>query len=92
MLKPFHNNLVIEKFTEEIKTATGIIVSSSIEDKKKKEGSFLGKVVSVGPEVRGPEVGYIVVINRSAKAVEVVDGDKIYLVMSDKDVLAAKEG
>ena len=45
MLKPLHDYVVLEKVKEEVKTASGIILTT----KEAKDEPSLGEVVAVGP-------------------------------------------
>ncbi|HCY06028.1 MAG: co-chaperone GroES [Erysipelotrichaceae bacterium] len=93
MLKPLRDNVVIEKSKEEVKTASGIVLS----DKPKDEPS-IGIVLEVGPgkEVDGKlvsmniEKGQKVVYKRYG-GTEVKLDEKEYLIISVDDILAIIE-
>ncbi len=93
MLKPLQDNVVIQKSKEEVKTASGIILS----DKPKDEPS-IGIVLEVGPgkEVDGKitsmniEKGQKVIYKRYG-GTEVTLNSEEYLIISINDILAIVE-
>ncbi len=94
MLRPLHDYVVLEKVKEEVKTPTGIILTTS----KAKDEPSLGVVVAVGPGKT--EDGKLVPIELSAgqkviykkySGTEVTRDDKDYLLISAEDILAVVE-
>ena len=93
MLKPLHDNVILEKEKVENKTASGIILSE-----KPKEQPSVAKVVAVGEGevVDGKVVPMNVavgdkVIFKKYGGTEVKIDDQEYLIISVKDILAIVE-
>lgn len=93
MLKPLHDNVILEKEKVENKTASGIILSD-----KPKEQPSVAKVIAVGEgEVIDGKVipmhvsvGDKVIFKRYG-GTEVTIDDQDYLIVSQKDILAIVE-
>ncbi len=94
MLKPLHNNVILEKEEVEKKTASGIILSDAT-----KETPSIGKVVAVGEGLvddKGILQPVKVKINdrvvyKKYATTEFKFKDKEYLIVSEKDILAIIE-
>ncbi len=94
-LKPLYDKVVVERFEEkEERTPSGIIIPDTAKEKPQ-----LGKVVAVGPgkvlengEVRplSVKVGDVVLFNKYAGNEVEIEG-KMYLVMSEDEILAIVE-
>lgn len=90
-LKPLGDRLVVEPIEEEERTASGIVLPETAKEKPQK-----GRVLAVGPGrsldngERAPmEVSVDdTVIYAKYAGTEYKQGDKTYLIMSEKDVLA----
>jgi len=92
MLKPLHNNVVLEKEKQEARTSSGIILSEKENDQQ------VGKVVAVGEGkyTNGTFVKTTVkvgdrVIYKKYGTTEVELDKKEYLVLSEDDILAVVE-
>ncbi len=90
MLKPLHDNVVLEKSAPEEKTKSGIILSS-----KDQETPKTAKVIAVGPgkddEPLSVKVGDQVVF-KSFATTDIELDDKEYLIIKEEDILAIVEG
>lgn len=93
MLRPLHDNVVLEKEKVENKTASGIILSD-----KPKEAPSIGKIIAVGEGeiVDGKRVPLNLkaddkVIYKKYGGTEVEIEGKEYLIISGKDILAVIE-
>ena len=90
MLKPLHNNVVLEKREPANKTKSGIILASDDKDTPK-----TAKVVAVGPgkddKPMSVSEGDVVVYRSYATTDIEMDGTK-YLIIEDTDILAKVEG
>ncbi|MFW6298099.1 MAG: co-chaperone GroES [Bacillota bacterium] len=90
MLKPLHNNVVLEKKAPESKTKSGIILTSDDQEKPK-----TAKVVAVGPgkddKPMSLSEGDIVVYRSYATTDVELDGNE-YLIIEESDILAKVEG
>ena len=93
MLKPLHDNVVLEKEKVETKTASGIILTD-----KPKEQPSIGKVIAVGEGEIGD--GKLVPLNlktgdkviyKKYGGTEVTVNEEEYLIVSAKDILAVIE-
>ncbi len=91
MLKPLHDYVVLEKCKEEVKTESGIILTT----KEAKEAPSMGLVVAVGPGKQ--EDGKLVkidlkkgekVIYKKYSGTEITVDKKDYLLISAEDILA----
>lgn len=92
MLKPLHNNVVLEKEEKEARTQSGIILS------EKKDDQQVGRVVAVGEGkyYNGTFVKTTVkpgdrVVFRKYGTTEVELDKKEYLILSEDDILAVVE-
>ncbi|WP_227807285.1 GroES family chaperonin [Mulberry dwarf phytoplasma] len=79
---PLYDNVVLKLKMEETKTASGIILALS-----EKEKSSVGVVVGVGSEVEGLKKDDEVVY-KSYSGRKVTLGEKDYLIVAVKDILA----
>nr|BAE93572.1 molecular chaperonin small subunit GroES [Porcelain vine witches'-broom phytoplasma] len=79
---PLHDNVVLKLKMEETKTASGIILALS-----EKEKSSVGVVVGVGSKVEGLKKDDEVVY-KSYSGIKVTLGEKDYLIVAVKDILA----
>lgn len=93
MLKPLHDNVILEKEKVENKTASGIILSD-----KPKEQPSVGRVLAVGEGeiVDGKLVPLSIkandkVIFKKYGGTEVTIDEQEYLIISAKDILAVIE-
>ncbi len=90
MLKPLHDNVVLEREAPEETTKSGIILSSKDQEKPK-----TAKVVAVGPgkddEPLSVDVGDTVVF-KSYATTDVEFDEKEYLIIKEEDILAKVEG
>ncbi len=93
MLKPLHDNVVLEKEKVENKTASGIILSD-----KPKEQPSVAKVLAVGEGeiVDGKLVPLSIKVNdkvifKKYGGTEVTIDDQEFLIISAKDILAVIE-
>jgi chaperonin GroES len=94
MLKPLHDYVVLEKVKEEVKTKSGIILTTG----EAKEAPSTGLVIAVGPGK--VEDGKLVpidlkagekVIYKKYSGTEVSVDKKDYLLISANDILAVVE-
>ena len=92
MLKPLHNNVVLEKEEKEARTQSGIILS------EKKDDQQVGRVVAAGEGkyVNGTLVKTTVkpgdrVVFKKYGTTEVELDKKEYLILSEDDILAVVE-
>ncbi|ABC65718.1 molecular chaperone GroES [Candidatus Phytoplasma asteris] len=79
---PLHDNVVLKLKMEETKTASGIILALS-----EREKSSVGVVVGVGSKVEGLKKDDEVVY-KSYSGSKVTLGEKDYLIVAVKDILA----
>ncbi len=79
---PLHDNVILKLKMEETKTASGIILALS-----EKEKSSVGVVVGVGSKVEGLKKDDEVVY-KSYSGSKVTLGEKDYLIVAVKDILA----
>jgi len=91
MLKPLHDYVVLEKVKEEVKTKSGILLTTG----EAKDAPSMGTVVAVGPGkvddgvlvpidlVKGQKVIY-----KKYSGTEVTVDKKEYLLISAEDILA----
>ena len=94
MLKPLHDNVILEKEEVEKKTASGIILSEAA-----KEEPSISKVVAVGEGVyddNGKLQPVKVKVNdrvvyKKYSTTEFKMDEKEYLIVSEKDILAVVE-
>ncbi len=94
MLKPLHDYVVLEKVKEEVKTKSGILLTTG----EAKDAPSTGLVIAVGPGKY--EDGKLVEINLSEgqkviykkySGTEVTIDKKDYLLISAEDILAIVE-
>lgn len=94
-LQPLHDRIVVEAAAKEEKTASGIILPDSAQEKPLK-----GTVIAAGPGKRldsgqlapiGVNVGEVVLYGKYAGTEVTVDG-KDYIILRADDVLAVLEG
>jgi chaperonin GroES len=81
VFKPLGNRVLIEREEESNTTLSGIIIPDSSKIKP-----LNGKVLSIGSEVEGIEVGDTVVFAKYT-GTEIVVGDKEYLILAGDDIL-----
>lgn len=81
VFKPLGNRVLIEREEESNTTLSGIIIPDSSKVKP-----LNGKVLSIGSEVEGIEVGDTVVFAKYT-GTEIVVGDKEYLILAGDDIL-----
>jgi chaperonin GroES len=93
-LQPLHDRIVVEAAAKEEKTAGGIILPDTAQEKPLK-----GTVIAVGPGKRldsgqlapvGVKVGEVVLYGKYAGTEVTVDG-KDYIILRSDDVLAVME-
>ena len=82
-IKPLRDNLVVEAAGLEEKTKSGIVLP----DTATKEKPEQGKVVSVGPKVKGVKKGDTVLFTQYATN-EVKINNRELLVIKEEDILA----
>ncbi|MBP3891788.1 MAG: co-chaperone GroES [Solobacterium sp.] len=94
MLKPLHDYVVLEKCKEEVKTESGIILTTG----EAKEAPSMGVVVAVGPgKVEDGKTIKIdlkkgqKVIYKKYSGTEITMDKKDYLLISAEDILAVVE-
>ncbi|MGL9687188.1 MAG: GroES family chaperonin [Candidatus Phytoplasma sp. TWB_XP] len=80
---PLHDNVVLKLKMEETKTASGIILALS-----EKEKSSVGVVVGTGSKVEGLKKDDEVVYKSYSGGSKVTLGEKDYLIVAVKDILA----
>ncbi len=81
VFKPLANRVLIEREEESNTTASGIIIPDNVKEKPIK-----GKVLAIGSEVEGIEVGDTVVFGKYT-GVEIVVENKEYLILTTDDIL-----
>lgn len=81
VFKPLANRVLIEREEESNTTASGIIIPDNVKEKPLK-----GKVLAIGSEVEGIEVGDTVVFSKYT-GVEIVVENKEYLILTTDDIL-----
>lgn len=86
MLIPLQDNVILEKFQEENKTRSGIILSAA------PANSPVAKVLAVGPEVKESllQAGVHVLYAQDKAMTASADG-KEYLIVRSKDIAAIVE-
>ncbi|MGJ8562239.1 MAG: co-chaperone GroES [Alphaproteobacteria bacterium] len=88
--RPLHDRVVVERVKEETKTAGGIIIPDTATEKPSE-----GKVISVGPGVRGDDGKLIALDVKKGDVVlfgkwggtEVKIGGKDLLIMKESDIM-----
>lgn len=86
MITPLRNLIVIKPVTEDEKTDTGIIIPNASDKKAPDQG----RVVARGPEATEVKVNDKVFFSKYA-AIEIKDGDKELLMVTQNDILAKLE-
>ena len=86
-VKPLGQRVLIERLEAETKTASGIIIPDSAQEKQQK-----GKIIAISKEIEDDEknqlkVGHTVIYGKYSGSELNVD-DKDYLMMNVEDVLA----
>jgi chaperonin GroES len=85
-VKPLGERVLVEPQEAEIKTASGIIIPDSAQEKPQK-----GKVIAAGPGIKDVQmevkVGDIVLYGKYS-GTEIKVEDKNYLIMKQSDILA----
>ncbi len=88
-VKPLGERVLVEPQEAEVKTASGIIIPDSAQEKPQK-----GKVLAAGPGTKDVamevKVGNIVLYGKYA-GTEIKVEDKTYLIMKQSDILAVIE-
>jgi chaperonin GroES len=88
-VKPLGERVLVEPQEAEMKTASGIIIPDSAQEKPQK-----GKVLAAGPGVKDVQmevkVGNIVLYGKYS-GTEIKVEDKTYLIMKQSDILAIIE-
>jgi len=79
--KPLGDRVLVERIEEATTTASGIIIPDNAKEKPSQ-----GKIVAVGNEAEGVEVGNTVVFGKYSGTELSLDGKK-YLIMDLSDVL-----
>ena len=87
MFKPLNNNVIIKKVSEEVKTKSGIILTSSVEDRERND---IGEVVAVSDSISDLEIGNQVIYSKYSGSTLKEDGEE-YLIISIDDILAVKD-
>ena len=94
MLKPLHDYVVLEKCKEEVKTESGIILTT----KEAKEAPSMGLVVAVGPGKMEDGKAVKIDLKKGEKVIykkysgtEITVDKKDYLLISAEDILAVVE-
>lgn len=89
-LKPLGNRIVVEPFSEEETTKSGIILPDTVDKEKKAEGKVIA--IGAGEKIQKLDLktGDKVIFGKYAGE-EVKVGDKEYKILSDEDVLAVIE-
>ncbi len=91
MLKPLHDYVVLEKVKEEVKTKSGILLTTG----EAKDAPSMGTVVAVGPGKVNDGVLVPIDLEKGQKVIykkysgtEVTVDKKEYLLISAEDILA----
>lgn len=88
-VKPLGERVLVEPQEAEVKTASGIIIPDSAQEKPQK-----GKILAAGPGTKDVamevKVGNIVLYGKYA-GTEIKVEDKTYLIMKQSDILAVIE-
>ena len=85
MIKPLDDRVLIEPIVEEEKTKSGIVIPDTVDEEKPKPEQ--GKVVAVGPNVKGVKKDDIVLFTKYSPN-EVKIKNKEYLIAKEEDILA----
>ena len=93
--RPLHDRVVVRRITESEKTAGGIIIPDSAQEKPQE-----GEIISVGPGVRGAngevhaldvKAGDRILFGKWSGNEVSIDGEEL-LIMKETDVMAVREG
>lgn len=93
--RPLHDRVVVRRVEEEAKTAGGIIIPDSAQEKPSQ-----GEVVAVGPGARGDDgkiiapdvkVGDRVIFGKWSGTEVKIDGEEL-LIMKETDIMGVLEG
>ncbi|ABS62234.1 chaperonin Cpn10 [Parvibaculum lavamentivorans DS-1] len=93
--RPLHDRVVVRRVEEESKTAGGIIIPDSAQEKPSQ-----GEVVAVGPGARGDDgklvaldvkVGDRVIFGKWSGTEVKIDGEEL-LIMKESDIMGVLEG
>lgn len=95
MIKPLHDNVLVEPLREEISSKSGIVLPDTIEKEKPEKGRIIeigtGKIDNNGNKIPfNVAVGQVVMFKKYSPE-EIVIEDKEYLIISEGDVLAILE-
>ena len=94
MFRPLHNQLLVERLDQEDRTAGGIIIPDTAQEKPME-----GEVLAIGPGLRNDEgklvpmdvkLGDRVLFGKYAGTEVTIDGDEL-LIMKESDVLGIIE-
>lgn len=83
MIKPLDDRVLIEPISNEEKTKSGIVIPDTADKEKPEQG----KVVAIGPNVKGVKKGDIVLFTKYGPN-EVKIKNKEYLIAKEEDILA----
>ena len=94
MLKPLHDNVLIELIEAEGKTKSGIILPDSAKERPKE-----GRVVAVGPGKKTKTGDFIpldikvddIVVYKGYSGTEVTIDEKEHILISEENIIAIKE-
>lgn len=82
-IKPLEDRVLIEPISQEEKTKSGIVLPDTADKEKPEQG----RVVAVGPKVKGLKKGDIVLFTKYGPS-EIEIKDKEYLIAKEEDILA----
>ena len=94
-IRPLHDRVVVRRVEEEAKTAGGIIIPDTAQEKPSQ-----GEVVAVGPGARGDDgkvvaldvkVGDRVIFGKWSGTEVKIDGEEL-LIMKESDIMGVLEG
>lgn len=86
MIKPLFNNILVQQVKEERKTASGIILETTVDT----SSTFKSVVIAKGPDaVESINVGDTIVLSRYQRGTDIEHEGKLYILTPDKDVLAS---
>lgn len=83
MIKPLDDRVLIEPMSNEQKTKSGIVLPDTADKEKPEQG----KVIAIGPNVKGVKKGDIVLFTKYGPN-EVKIKNKDYLIAKEEDILA----
>ena len=88
MIKPLFNRIVAEKLEKKTKTASGLYLTTKIEDEP-----TTAIALEIGPDVKHVKKGdQIVYREYSATTTNLKVGDREYLIIKEEDVLGLVKG